>query len=165
MCTVCGFCTNFLFRQIWSIGSKVMSNQSYVLKLCRSWPLCYESIRVASLNSRIFQVQDGVKSPLMSQITPRWILIRLCGVFWPIMPHSLVQNATKLKIQLAIGRCFTNKSHFFSLHTEKKFINRNWSKHMVIAQNFDFSHSGRRLTVLSRCPRSSKKCPRFSKSL
>ena len=113
MCTVCGFCTNFLFRQIWSIGSKVMSDQSYVLKLCRSWPLCYESIRVASLNSRIFQLPDGVKRPLMSQITPRWILIRLYGVFWPIMPHSLVQNATKLKIHFANGRCFTNKSHFF----------------------------------------------------
>ena len=56
MCTVCGFCTNFLFRQIWSIGSKVMSDQSYVLKLCMSWPLCYESIRVVSLNSPIFQL-------------------------------------------------------------------------------------------------------------
>ena len=71
MSAVCGFGTNFKFCPIWSIGSKVMSDQTYVVMLCKSWPLCYESLRVSTPNSQIFQLSDGVQRPLMSQITPR----------------------------------------------------------------------------------------------
>ena len=121
------------------------------------WQPYVSFMRKTSLQIRKFRHPDNVWRSLMSQITHIKCTNRFYGVVHFILPHSLVQSATKLKIHWSHGLHFTKQSHFFHFIPKKKLL-------IEIGQSTWFWHrftiSGRNLATLLMCPRCGAKCPR-----